>query len=106
MRARDACDFLHHFAASVRGEVDAIAGALAAGEHEKATARLHRLRGSAAMIGASALQEAGARLESVVKAGDDAQAALTNLRAVHAAALAAIAELPLSPEAGSHRTPS
>jgi hypothetical protein len=42
----------------------------------------------------------------VVKAGDDAQAALTNLRAVHAAALAAIAELPLSPEAGSHRTPS
>jgi PAS domain S-box-containing protein len=106
MRARDACDFLHHFAASVRGEVDAIAGALAAGEHEEATARLHRLRGSAAMIGASALQEAGARLESVVKAGDDAQAALTNLRAVHAAALAAIAELPLSPEAGSHRTPS
>jgi CheY-like chemotaxis protein len=87
---------LHKFADAVRGDADAIAAALEAGDPTAAEHAVHRLKGVAGNVGAHTLQDAAARLEAALHAdAPHRAAALTRLRACHAQALAQIARLPL-----------
>jgi len=90
------CALLHQFAESVRGDADAIAAALEAGDPAAAAQAAHRLKGVAGTVGARALQEAAACLEAALHADAPQRAeALARLRACHAQALVQIAQLPV-----------
>jgi HPt (histidine-containing phosphotransfer) domain-containing protein len=81
------------FLADAPLRLDAIAGALAAGNAHALTQAAHALKGSAGNVGANAIQEAAVHLETL--AADampaDADAQLEHLRALWAQTEAAIA---------------
>ncbi len=62
-------DLLRRFVASQRGQADAIAQAIAAGQRDEAQRLAHTLKGLAAQIGAEALNEQAARLEDALRQG-------------------------------------
>ena len=86
--------FLHQFANAIRDDAEWIAAALAKGEVATALARLHRLKGTAASVGAIELSTAAARCESALETGRNATAELAALGQAQAAALEQIASLP------------
>ncbi len=62
-------DILSRFVTSQRGQADAIAQAIAAGQRDEAQRLAHTLKGLAAQIGARTLNEQAARLEEALRQG-------------------------------------
>ncbi len=92
---------LRRFAQPSANGVDEVRAALAAGDTETAARVAHSLKGSAANLGATALAEVAAKVESAVTSGQNIEAALNSLALSLAATLAAIRSvLPLEEGAG------
>ena len=81
---------LRRFAQQQAGAVDVIRTALSMGDAATAERTAHSLKGAAGTLGAMALSEAAAKVETAVKAGQGIDHALTGLSGVLAAAVGAI----------------
>ncbi len=63
-------EILSVFVSDAAGQIDAIAYALKQGDPPEVRSHSHTLKGSAANVGAVALSDASARLESLARSGD------------------------------------
>ena len=70
---------LHKFAAKQAEAAEAIRAALAAGDVSAAEREAHSLKGSASTLGATALAEHAAKVETAIKTGQSVDEALKSL---------------------------
>jgi two-component system sensor histidine kinase/response regulator len=83
---------LEKYANAQAGAVQEIRRAFSAGDRETAERVAHTVKGVSGNIGAVAAQEAAARLEAAVRAGDETEAQIAALDEALAAAIRAIRE--------------